>query len=104
MFLISGWPLFPAQHLAAPEPLGGATRSWSRRSSESSLRIINTLLMSGPIYTALVSILFLLLVGIVNWEERGLLIEEENLDVIPKWGRSLTSDIYTLSGNLLLKC
>ena len=60
--------------------------------------------MSGLIYTALVSILFLLLVGIVNWEGRGLLMEEENLDVISKWGRSLTSDIYTLSGNLLFKC
>ena len=51
--------------------------------------------MSGRIYTALVSILFLLLVGIVNWEGRGLLIEEENLDVIPKWGRSLTYTEYT---------
>ena len=38
--------------------------------------------MSGLIYTALVRILFLFLVGIVNWEGRGLMIEEENLDVM----------------------
>ena len=46
------------------------------------LQSAHTFLMSGLIYTALVRILFLFLVGIVNWEGRGLMIEEENLDVM----------------------
>ena len=70
--------------LATPAPLGGDSRSWGRP------RIIITFLMSGLIYTALVRITFLFLVGIVNWEDSGLVIEEEKLDVISKWGHSLT--------------
>ena len=75
------WLLSP---LATPAPLGGDSRSWGRP------RIIITFLMSGLIYTALVRITFLFLVGIVNWEDSELVIEEEKLDVISKWGHSLT--------------
>ena len=66
----------------------GAGAAWS------SSRIIKTFLMSCLIYAALVRITFPLLVGIVNWEGRGLMMEEENYGVFFKWGHSLTSTCF----------